>query len=174
MQNILSGKFFLSGVSFLSCLFFISACGVYTFTGTQIDPNLKTFNVRYIPNQAAIVVPSLSQTFTDALRNKILTNSNLNLSESGSDIEFSGAIITYSVNPVATQANETAALNRLTISVSIEYINHQDDKKNWSSSFSRYTDYSSSTDLASVQDQLIKEITDQLVEDIFNKAFVNW
>jgi len=75
---------------------------------------------------------------------------------------------------VAVQANETAALNRLTISVSIDYVNHQDEKQAWTSTFSRYSDFNSSTDLTSIQDALIKDITDQIVEDIFNKAVVNW
>ena len=94
--------------------------------------------------------------------------------QSNGDLEFSGAITTYQVNPVSAQANEIAALNRLTISVNIDFVNHKNDKQSWNSTFSRYADYNSSSDLASVQDQLIKQINDQLVEDIFNKAVVNW
>ena len=151
-----------------------TSCGIYSFTGASIDPNVKTFTIHFIANQAPVVVPSLSQTLTDALKNKFLTSTNLALAQSGGDLEFSGAITAYQVNPVSAQANETAALNRLTITVSIDFVNHKNDKQTWNSSFSRYADYNSSSDLASVQDQLIKQINDQLVEDIFNKAVVNW
>lgn len=161
----------------MALLFFIlmmNSCGIYSFTGASIDPSVKTFNVHFIQNQAPVVVPSLSQTFTEALKNKFLTSTNLQLVQSGGDIEFSGTITNYVVTPVSAQANETAALNRLTITVSIDYVNHNNEKQNFSSSFSRYSDYNSSSDLTSIQDQLIKEINDQLTEDIFNKAFVNW
>ncbi|MCY7410316.1 MAG: LPS assembly lipoprotein LptE [Chitinophagales bacterium] len=162
----------LSAFSFF--ILTLYSCGIYSFTGASIDPSVKTFNVHFIQNQAPVVVPSLSQTITEALKNKFLTSTNLQLVQSGGDIEFSGTITNYSVTPVSAQANETAALNRLTITVSIDYVNHNNEKQNFSSSFSRYSDYNSSTDLTSIQDQLIKEINDQLTEDIFNKAFVNW
>ena len=155
-----------------ACL--LCGCGVYSFTGASIDPSVKTFTVHYITNQAPVVVPSLSQVMTDALKTKMLNNSNLNQAESGGDLEFSGVITMYQVTPLAVQANETAALNRLTVTVSIDFVNHQNDKQTWTSTFSRYSDFNSSTDFTSIQDALIKDITDQIVEDIFNKAVVNW
>jgi hypothetical protein len=161
------------GLLFLLITTFES-CGIYSFTGASIDPSVKTFNVHFINNQAPLVVPSLSQTFTEALKNKFLTSTNLQLVQEGGDIEFSGAITNYVINPVAAQANETAATNRLTITVNIEFVNHQNEKQNFTSSFSRYSDYNSSSDLTSIQDQLIKEINEQISEDVFNKAFVNW
>ena len=151
-----------------------NSCGVYTFSGASINPNDSTFTVHFITNQSQIIVPSLSQTLTDALKNKLLSNTPLKLRQNGGDLEFSGVITNYQVAPLATQANETAALNRLTITVNIDFINHKDEKQVWTTSFSRYSDYNSSADLNSIQDQLIKDITDQLVEDIFNKAVVNW
>ena len=158
----------------LASLCFFSSCGIYSFTGASIDPAVKSFTVHFITNQAPVVVPSLSQTITDALKNKFLTSTNLSLAQSGGDLEFSGTITSYQVSPVAAQANETAAVNRLTISVSIDFVNHKNEKQTWSTMFVRYADYNSSSDLTSVQDQLIKQINEQLVEDIFNKAVVNW
>jgi hypothetical protein len=151
-----------------------AGCGVYSFTGASIDPNVKTFTVHFISNQAPLVVPSLSQTLTDGLRNRFLTNTNLNQVDNGGDLEFSGSITNYAITPVAVQANETAALNRLTITLSMEFINHQNEKQNWTSTFSRYADYNSSSDITSIQDELIRLISEQLIEDVFNKAVVNW
>jgi hypothetical protein len=163
-------KYLLISILILSA----SACGIYSFTGASIDPSVKSFTVRPIQNQAPIVIPSLSNLLTEALRQKFSTSTNLKQLETGGDLEFQGTITNYQVSPVAPQANEISAVNRLTITVSIEFINHQNDKQSWTATFSRYSDYDSSKDLALVQDQLIKEINDQLVEDIFNKAVVNW
>ncbi len=149
-------------------------CGVYSFSGASVDPNTKTVTVQTIVNQAAVVVPALSQTLTEQLKQKLIRNTHLTLVPRGGDLEFAGAITDYRIQPQATQAGEVAALNRLIITVSIDYVDNRNAQRSWSSSFSRYTDFSSTVPFASVEDKLINEITEQLVEDIFNRAFVNW
>lgn len=156
------------------CMMALPGCGIYSFTGASIDPNVKTYTVHPFINQAPIVVASLANSMTEALRFKFITSTNLKQLESGGDLEFAAIITGYQVLPVAPQANEIAAVNRLTITISVEYINHQNEKQSWNSSFSRYADYDSNKDLSSVQEQLIKEINEQLVDDIFNKSVVNW
>ncbi len=163
-------KFLLA--SFL--LFTCAGCGIYSFTGASIDPNVKTYTVHPFVNQAPIVVATLANSMTEALRFKFITSTNLKQLDADGDLEFQAVITAYQVTPVAPQANEVAAVNRLSITVNVEYLNHQNEKQSWNSSFTRYADYDSNKDLSVVQDQLIKDINDQLVDDIFNKAVVNW
>lgn len=152
-----------------------NSCRVsYSFTGASISPSVKTVSIAYIPNNAGLVVPTLSRTFTDALRNYFTSQTNLVLVDRSGDLNLDGTITQYAVQPVAIQGNETAALNRLTIMVNIKFTNKTDPKQTWETTFSRYQDYSSSFNLSSVQDGLIADITEQLVQDIFNKAVVNW
>ena len=169
LRNKFTG--FLVGVM---CFLAIAGCGVYSFTGASIDPNVKTYTVHPFVNQAPIVVASLANSMTEALRFKFVTGTNLKQLERGGDLEFQAVITGYQVLPVAPQANEIAAVNRLTITISVEYINHQNEKQSWNSTFSRYADYDSNKDLSTVQEQLIKDINEQLVDDIFNKSVVNW
>ncbi|GAB4313228.1 MAG: hypothetical protein Kow00127_04110 [Bacteroidales bacterium] len=153
----------------------LSGCKVnYSFTGASIPPEAKTVNVKFFPNNAPIVVPSLSQQFTDALRDKFTSETNLLLVNQGGDLVLEGAITGYSTQPVAIQGDDQAALNRLTITVEVIYTNNVDEKMSFKSSFSQYADYSSSLNLTSVQEGLIEEINRMLVEDIFNKAVINW
>ncbi|MCK9203952.1 MAG: LPS assembly lipoprotein LptE [Bacteroidales bacterium] len=154
-----------------------SACRVsYTFTGASISTNVRTISIPNIPNNAPLVVPTLSRTITDALRDYFTSQTNLILVDRNGDLDLEGAITQYAVQPVAIQGNETAAMNRLTITVSMKFSNKTDPKQNWDSpvQFSRYLDYSSSMQLYAVQESLIAGITEQLVQDIFNKAVVNW
>ncbi|MCS6917897.1 MAG: LptE family protein [Chitinophagales bacterium] len=153
---------------------FNASCGIYSFTGASVPPSAKTATVQFFPNNAPLVVPALSQQFTEALRNKIQVTTNLTLLPSGGDLEFSGSITDYRIQPQAASANEVAAVNRLLITVQVDFLNRADESGGWSSSFTRFADYSSSADLSSVQDRLISEIVDQLVDDIFNKALANW
>ena len=160
----------------LAAIFFIMpSCRIkYSLTGASISPNVKTVAISQFPNNAALVVPTLSRTVTNSIRDYFTSQTNLVLVDRIGDITLDGAITQYFTQPVAIQGNETAAMNRLTIALSVKFTNKTDPKQNWESTFTRYQDYPSTYNLSSVQDELIKQITDQLVQDIFNKAVVNW
>jgi Lipopolysaccharide-assembly len=147
----------------------------YSFTGASISPNVKTVSIQYFGNNATLVIPTLSRQFTDALKDYFTSQSNLVLVDRNGDLNLQGSITGFTNQPVAIQGNETAAMNRITITVSVDFTNKKNEKQNFENkTFTRYQDYSSSLSLAAVQDDLIKEINDQLVQDIFNQAVVNW
>ena len=116
----------------------------------------------------------MSSTFTDRLKEYLVNNSNLNLIDGFADLQFNGEITGYSVNPTSIQSDDKAAMNRLTITVQVRYINRFDSKSNFNQSFSRYRDYDATLSLSSVESGLIEEITEELVDDIYQRAFVNW
>lgn len=159
---------------FLSFVFMLTGCKIYSFTGASIPPQAKTVSVSYFVNNATVKQPMLSQLLTEALKNKLQSQTTLSLINSTGDLDFTGEITSYSIQPMAIQANETAALNRLTISVSVKYTNSFTESQSFESSFSRYRDYETSKNLSAIELDLIKQINEELVEDIFNKALVNW
>jgi len=154
--------------------FVINSCGVYSFTGASIAPEIKTISILYFPNNAPLVQSTLSQNFTEALRDKFTSQTSLQLVERTGDLNLEGEIVGYSTRPIAIQGDETAALNRLSITVNVRYTNTFDENQSFESRFTQYRDYPSTTNLESVVDALIAEINKDLVEDIFNKAVVNW
>ncbi|PLW95528.1 MAG: hypothetical protein C0592_00040 [Marinilabiliales bacterium] len=151
-----------------------SSCLRVTFSGASIHPEAKTFSVQYFENNASLVMPTLSQTITEQLRDKIMGQTQLSMVRSGGDMAFEGEITGYTLQPVAIQSGETAALTQLTITISVRFFNRLDEEKNFESRFSRYQQFSSSANFASLEQGLVEEIVEELVEDIFNKAFVNW
>ena len=153
----------------------VSACWLYTFSGASIPVDMKTISVEFFENQAPMVVPSLSQNFTEALKNRIRTQTALKIMKDRPDAVIEGKITGYAIQPIAIQGNEKAALTRLTITVSVHYTNNLDPKLSFEQSFSRYADFSTSTQAFSQQELgLISTINALLVEDIFNRAFANW
>jgi hypothetical protein len=150
------------------------SCGIYSFTGASIPTEAKTISVDYFSNKAATVQPSLSQVFTERLKDMFLEQTNLSLSENESDLSFSGYISKYQIKPMAIKANETAGQNRLTIAIKVTYNNSLDSENNFEYTFSRYRDYDSVQNISDIENTLIEEITNELAEDVFNKAFVNW
>ena len=155
---------------------FIWSCGnvSYTFTGASFDEDVKTISVAYFPNYAPLANPTLSQSFTEALKDIFINQTNLDLIQKNGDLQFEGSITGYRTSPIAITGNETAALNRLTITVKVKFTNTKDSERDFETTFSRFADYESSQSLAQVEDQLIEEINGQLTQDIFNKAASNW
>ena len=165
----------LPAISLLILTVVLSSCKVtYSFSGVNISPEVTTYTVNYFPNRAAIVQAQLSQVFTDALLDKIQAGTSLEMKPSGGDVEFSGEITGYATRPTAITGDETAAMNRLTITVKVKYTNYLEPELDFDTSFSRYQDYSSSLNLSDVEGELVILIVDIMMEDIFNKAFVSW
>jgi hypothetical protein len=158
---------------FLSFLFFLS-CGIYRFSGASLHLDDKTFTVKFFQNRAAIVNPNLSQTFTESLKDRFLSQTSLNLVDLNGDLIFEGEITGYDTKPVAITQDEQAQSNRLTITVRVKYTSLNNPKFNFDNTFSRYDDYLSTELLSDVEDALTETIVKELIDDIFNKSVVNW
>ncbi len=157
------------------CLLLFSSCKVnYSFSGASVSPDVKTVSIQAFRNNASLAPPTLPQSLNESLKDIFTSQTNLGIISSSGDLNFEGEIINYLTAPVAIQSNDQAALNRLTITMSVKFTNIKDEKQNFETSFSRYADYSSTQSLSAVQESLIEEINKQLVQDIFNKAMINW
>lgn len=171
---------FVSGIPIIAALFaatmiLVSGCKIsYSFSGASISPQVKTASIQYFQNRASLVQPGLSQTLTDALIDKCKSQTSLNIVNGLGDVNFEGEISDYNTKPLTVSADATAAMNRFTITVKVKFSNSVDPDYNFEQSFSRYEDYNSSLDLSAVEAELSKKIIEMLVEDIFNRAFVNW
>ena len=142
--------------------------------GADINPAITTVSVQYFNNRAMRVEPSLSQKFTDALKEYMESNTKLRLVNTMGDVDFSGEITNYSIKSVAISAGDVSAKTRFTITIRVKYTNTIDPDNSFDTSFSRYQDFDSTKDFNSVEVALTEEIINEIIEQIFNKAFVNW
>jgi hypothetical protein len=145
-----------------------------SLTGASISPDVKSISVQYFPNRSPLVQPSLSQVFTDGLKDKFISQTSLEMVNTNGDLSFEGEITSYSTSPISIQSNQTASMNRLTITVHVKFTNAKDPKQNFDQVFSNYEDYESSKRLDEVEDELMRQITTKLTDDIFNKSVANW
>jgi hypothetical protein len=146
----------------------------YSLNGATIPMEAKTISVQFFSNNTTLGSPSISQKFTEKLRDMVSTQTNLALMKQNGDLEFEGSIIDYNIAPVAIQSTDQAALNRLSMTVNVKFKNKFDATKNFEQAFTRFADYKTSSSLSAEEDNLLLEINRQLTEDIFNKAFNNW
>ena len=160
----------------LSCILLTQSCRInFTLNGSAIDYTVyKTISVSNFPIRAALVYPPLQQTFENALLDYITRNTRLQVVENGADLEITCEITGYSLSPQAVTENALASKTRLTITVRVKYTDTKNEKNDVDQSFSAYQDFDSSEMLTDVQDQLCSEITEQLVDLIFNATLGNW
>jgi hypothetical protein len=146
----------------------------YSFSGASISPMVHTFSSQYFQNRAPLVQPGLGQFITDELIDKCKTQTSLKYVTGIGDVSFEGEITDYNTRPLTVSADANAATNRFTITVKVKFVNSIDPDNSFEQTFSRYEDYDSNLDLSQVETDLSKKIVEMIVEDIFNKAFVNW
>ena len=158
---------------FCTMLLPVVGCRVYSFSGASIEG--KSINIHQLDNMARNVVPSLSSTLTQKIKRRILSQTGLSpVSGDDADYEITGKITTYEVTVTAAQSVQVATKNRLTIAVEVTFKNKLNEKANFTQTFTRFSDFNASQLLQSVEAALIEDIGNQLADDIFNKAFVNW
>jgi len=174
LKNYKYLRFFCSYIILLAC----GGCGIYSFTGVAISA--ETISIANFYNDADGGPPELAQTFTNKLTDYFQSNTNFTLVSNNGELQLEGAVASYRISPVAPSAatgefEASAQLTRLTITVKATYINTTDDSFNFEDrSFSFYTDFDNSQSLTAVEAQLIDEIYDQIILDIFNASVANW
>ena len=153
----------------------LASCVSYTFNGSAIDYNIyRTIQVGEFPIRAALVYPPLQQTFENELLNYIAHNTKLQTTDNASDLILEGEITGYNLTPQAVTENAYASQTRLTIQVRVKYTDMKNEKNNVDQTFSAYRDFDASLMLTDVQDGLCSEISEELVQLIFNSTLGNW
>ena len=153
----------------------VHSCGIYSFTGTSIQPEVKTVTINYFEYKALKVNPSLSNMLTEAMQDKFLKLTKLEQVDIDGDLEIIGAVTGYDVKATAVTASETVAQHRLTVSVKVSFVNRKFPEDNFEDkSFSAYQDFDAMQSLESVEATLCEDIVEQLCEDIFNATVANW
>jgi hypothetical protein len=175
MQLMDKKNAFFGSLLWLLPVFVLMGCSVQmTFRGSSVPENVNTASVQYFENRAPLINPLLSQTFTESLKDRITSESRLIINDEVGDVDFSGEITGYDLRPMAIQADAISAETRMTITVRVRYQNYKSPQLNWESSFSAYSDFESSQNITAIEGELVREIVDQITENIFNRAFSDW
>lgn len=146
----------------------------YSFTGADIPAEAKTFSVKPFQMATPLAPASYSLVITESLKDLMLSQTSLDLAEKRGDLQYEGVVTKYEIGNAAISSEEVTSVNRLTIAVKVKYINTFEREKNFEKSFSRFADYNSSVDLATVEASLIEDINSQLTQDIFDASLGAW
>jgi hypothetical protein len=163
-------------ISFTFCLFLVlNGCGAYSFSGANIGPDIKTFQVNYFQNNAANVQPGIDRDFTLKLQDLLLNQTSLDLVTNNGDLLYEGEIVEFYTAPITATSQSTAAQNRLTVGVNILFYDTKIPDNYFEQRFSFYFDYPGTTQLiGSSLDSALDEIFERITQDIFNKSLAKW
>ncbi len=166
----------ISIVSLITLMLFTTqGCGFYSFTGASIAPNVQTFQVNFFRNNAPIVEPGLDRDFTQILQSIILNQTSLDLTNQNGDLIYEGEIVDYYIAPITATAQNTAAQNRLTISVNVRFYDTKNEGNDLEQRFSFYFDYPGQQQLTGSQrDDAVAVIFERITQDIFNATLAKW
>ena len=167
-------KLFLGKLLVLFVLVYMSGCRIYSFTGTTLSPDLKTFSIQNFTMAAAGGPQNMGLSFNEKLKEYYQRNTNLKLKSSDGDIHLEGSIINYEISPVSSSAGDRAAMNRLTITVEVRFVNKLSEAESFEKEFSFYQDFSQEQSLSQAEPILVPKILDQLVLNIFNSTAASW
>ncbi|WP_445738100.1 LPS assembly lipoprotein LptE [Mariniflexile sp.] len=169
MKNYL--KYFI----LLPFTFLLSSCGFYSFTGASVPAGTETYQVNRFENNALLVEPGLERDFKIALEDLIQNQTNLTLVQSNGDLVYEGEITEYRISPTTATSENTAAQNRLTISVKVRFFNKKKEDDDLEQTFSFFKDYPGSAQLVGAQKATAhEEIFERITQDIFNATLAKW
>lgn len=155
------------------------SCGIYSFTGASIPPGVTTFQVNFFENLAgnrpgSTVEPGLDNDFTNALQDLIMNQTNLNLVSEDGQLIYEGEITEYSVTPMSATSQNTAAQNRLKMTVAFRFFNIKKEEDDYKKNYSFFYDFPAELQVYDIIDSAHKEIFDRITQDIFNDTLAKW
>ncbi|PJR04281.1 LPS assembly lipoprotein LptE [Avrilella dinanensis] len=152
----------------------LTSCGIYNFTGTgKIDA--ETFQVNYFLNNAELVEPGIERTFTNELQDLIQNQTSLSLTNSNADLVYEGEITEFRISPMTATAQQTAAQNRLYISINVRFTNRRNPEDDFERRFSHFYDYPANDQLTgALLNTAVEEIYERITQDVFNASLAKW
>jgi len=167
--------------SFISLMVIISGCGVYTLSGATLSPDIQTISIQSFYNDSNGGPPNMGQLFTNQIRDYFQQNASLSLTPDEGHLQLEGSVTGYRLSPVAATAAQgqnladASALTRLTITIKVSYVDITNEENEFNRTFSFFEDFDNTRDnLSAIEDELLSNIFEQIILDIFNATVANW
>lgn len=164
---------------FFSAFLLLSSCWPESFSfrdsgGMPVE--WKTFTIQNLENTAPNCPLSFGPLLTEQLKDGVQNNTRLllNTQLGAGEINIEGAITGYQVQPVAIQGADNASSNRLTMTLQLKIKIKTPKEEEWQMVSTRFADFPSSSNLATVEQKLFADISAQMVQDLINKLYSNW
>ena len=150
------------------------SCGIYSFSGTSIQPDEKTITINYFEYKALKVNPSLSNNLSEGIRDLFQRQTRLQVLRKGGDLELEGEIVGYDITAMAISADSYASETKLTIRVKVHFTNNIHPEESFDKTYTAFQTFDSSQMLSDVQDELCNTMITEIAENIYNDTVAKW
>ena len=152
------------------------ACKVtYSLNGSSIDYNVtKSISIAKFPIRSSYVWAPMEAMFYNTLTDEYSKKTKLKVLKKNGDMNLTGEITEYSQTNKAISSDGYSAQTQLKITVNVRFTNNKKHEEDFEKSFSATTNYDSSQSLASVQEELVQQMIDDIVGQIYNATVANW
>ena len=160
----------------LSLLMLLTACSVtYKFNGSSINyEKVKSISIDKFPIRSAYVWSPMESMFYNSITDEYAQKTKLEVLKRNGDLQLSGEIVEYSQTNKAIAADGFAAQTQLKVSVNVRFTNNSNHDEDFERRFSATAEYDSTQQLNAVQEELVQEMIDDIVDQIFNATVANW
>ncbi|MGN0058779.1 MAG: LptE family protein [Phocaeicola plebeius] len=155
----------------------LAACSVsYKFNGASINyDKVKTISFDNFPNRSAAFVWGPMETmFNTSLQDRYLRQTRLRQIKQGGDLELSGEITNYDAYNKGVGSDGYSTMAELRMTVNVRFTNNSNHSEDFERQFSASQEYNSSQSLASVQEDLVTKMINDIVDQVFNATVANW
>ncbi len=155
---------------------FNASCFRYSFTGTTIPEGVNTIFIPFFPDQSNSGIGDLSDQLNDALIDRFVNQSRLQLAnnEQDADAVIDGRIQSYSNRPFSTTGQEQTDQNQVQISVSATFKYKTDDSPLWNKSFNGTFTYDPTEDPVNGENEAALEALEEIANQMFSDAISSW
>ena len=154
----------------------LTTCTIsYKFTGTSIDyTQTKSISLDKFPIRSNYVWSPMESMFYNSLSDAFGQKTKLKVLKRGGDLQLAGEIVEYSQTNKSVSSDGYAAQVQLKITVNVRFVNNTKHDDDFEQRFSATAEYDSKRQLAEVQEQLVQEMINDIVDQIFNATVANW
>lgn len=154
----------------------LTACSVsYKLSGTSIDyTKTKSISMDKFPIRSNYVWSPMEAMFYNSLSDAYARKTKLTVLKRDGDLQLAGEIVEYSQTNKSISSEGYSAQVQLKMTVNVRFTNTKNHDEDFEQRFSATTEYESTMQLVNVQDQLVQEMIDNIVDQIFNATVANW
>jgi hypothetical protein len=160
-------KYLLYMLLFMNML----SCGIY---GRYSESRIQTVSVDEIKNNVNSIPSDLCLMLTEKLRTKLDRQPDLQLTDKDAEIQISGKLTAFTIQPLAYRSNQIPITNRVTISVYILRNNKIDKEMNLRKECKIFVDYKANQNFGTIKDSLYNILSDKMTEEIYYHFFMQW
>ena len=161
--------------TYLLIIMLLASCSArYSMNGGSTPVDAQTFSVDYFNVRAPLADHNYGQQVTEALKDLLLSQTRLSLTDDDGDIHYEGEISRYEIFPVAASGEEVSTRTRLTVDIKLRYFNRLEPEKDKQLTLSQFEDFDEADDFGSIEESLLETINDKIIQDMYDRTLGDW